>query len=94
MSAKTKLCSLAHTERMNTVETLCIVLQRENQELREKTERLENFSHILNIRVFGLNKDTEKRCHTEFMVSVFKLFKDKNLPCQPEMEIAHRASLQ
>lgn len=78
-------------ERVNEVEKVCAVLQKENKELREKTERLEMFSRRFNIRVFGLDKDVEKGHPTEFMASFLKeVFKDKSLPCQPEVEIAHR----
>ena len=78
-------------EKMNEVEKVCNVLQKENKELREKTERLEIFSRRFNIRVFGLDKDVEKGNPTEFMASFFEeVFKDKNLPCLPEVEIAHR----
>lgn len=46
-------------ERMNEVDKVCNVLQRENKELREKTERLENFCRRFNIRVFGLDKEAK-----------------------------------
>lgn len=76
---------------MNEVEKVCNRQQRENKELRKKPERLENFSRRFNIRVFVIDKDVEKGDPTEFMASFFKeVFKDKNLPCLLEVEIAHR----
>lgn len=78
-------------KKVEDTEKLCKALQEENKELREKTERLESYSRRFNIRVFGLDKDIEKGNPTQFMSSFLKeAFKEKKLPCEPEVEIAHR----
>lgn len=77
-------------DRMDEAERVCKALQKENKELRDKTEKLESHSRRFNLRVFGLDKDMEKGKPTEFMESLFnEVFKDK-LPYKPEVEIAHR----
>ena len=65
-------------------------LLKENKELRERAERLETHSRKFNLRVFGLDRDVEKGNPTDFMANFFKeVFKGKNLPAEPEVEIAH-----
>jgi len=77
-------------DRMDEAERVCKALQKENKDLKDKIEKLENHSRRFNLRVFGLDKDVEKGKPTEFMESLFnEVFKDK-LPCTPEVEIAHR----
>ncbi len=70
----------------------CSVLRRENKELREKTE---SYSRRFNIRVFGLNKDVEKDNPTAYTSALLnEVFQgNKRLPCQPDVEIAHRVGL-
>ncbi|KAL7407867.1 hypothetical protein ABVT39_014850 [Epinephelus coioides] len=86
-------------DQVNELEKVCEDLQRacgalrkENKELQEKTERLESYSRRFNITVFGLNKDVEKDNPTEYMSVLLKeVFQEnKKLPCQPNVEIAHR----
>lgn len=77
-------------DRMDDAERVCKALQKENKELRDKTEKLESHSRRFNLRVFGLDRDMEKGNPTEFMESLFnEIFKDK-LPYKLEVEIAHR----
>ncbi|KAA8581176.1 hypothetical protein FQN60_002757, partial [Etheostoma spectabile] len=58
-------------DRINEAERACKDLQKENKELRDKSEKLENQSRRFNLRVFGLDKDLEKGNPTEFLESFF-----------------------
>uniref|UniRef100_A0A3P8RIJ8 L1 transposable element RRM domain-containing protein n=1 Tax=Amphiprion percula TaxID=161767 RepID=A0A3P8RIJ8_AMPPE len=74
------------------LQNICSMLQQENKELKEKTDRLEGYSRRFNIRVFGLNRGVEGDNATEYMSELLKdVFKgQKTLPCQPDVEMAHR----
>lgn len=71
---------------------LTVTLAPLHKELREKTEKLENYIRRLNLRVFGLDKDVEKGNPTGFMSVLLKEVskENKDLSCQPDVEIAHR----
>ena len=69
-------------------ETAIQLLHKENDELKEKAERLENHSRKYSLQEFGLSADVEKGNLTICMPAHFKeLFKDKLLL---ELENAHR----
>lgn len=77
-------------DRITSLEKSNEFLLKENKELRERAERLETHSRKFNLRVFGLDRDVEKGNPTDFMANFFKEgFKGKNLPAEPEVEIAH-----
>lgn len=76
---------------ITSLETSNELLQKENKDLREKAKRLETHSQKLNLRLFGLAQDVEQGNPTDFMATFFKeVFKNRNLPREPEVEIAHR----
>lgn len=78
-------------DRVEDMEKICNTLRKENKELKEKTEKLESYSRRFNIRVFGLDKGIEKGNPTQFMSAFLKeVFKEREIPCLPEVEIAHR----
>lgn len=64
--------------------------RKENTDLKEKADCLENHSRKYNIRILGLVRDTEKGNPTSFVSDLLTdLFKDK-LHRAPEVENAHR----
>lgn len=73
---------------------ICKTLQQDNQELREKTDRLEGYSRRFNIRVFGLDKGVEGDNATEYMSALLRdVFRgQRKLPGPPDVEIAHRVA--
>lgn len=65
-------------------------LRKDNDELKEKTERLESHNRKYNVRVMGLTSDVEKGNPTSYMSQLLKeLFSDK-LQLVPGVEVAHR----
>lgn len=65
-------------------------LRKDNDELKEKTERLESHNRKYNVRVMGLTSDVEKGNPTSYMSQLLKeLFSDK-LQLEPGVEVAHR----
>ncbi|KAK9976729.1 hypothetical protein ABG768_021934 [Culter alburnus] len=83
--------TLDHMEsRVTALEFANESLRKENTNLKEKADRLENNSQKYNIRILGLVRDTEKGNPTSFVSALFNdLFKDK-LHRAPEVENAHR----
>lgn len=78
------LCSLDN--RITKLESL----RKDNNELKEKSERMESHSRKHNIRVIGLTSGVEKGNPTSYMSVLLKeLFRDK-LQLEPEVEVAHR----
>jgi len=73
---------------------ICNTLQQQNQELREKTDRLEGYSRRFNIRVLGLDRGVEGDNATKYMSALLRdVFKgQKNLPGPPDVEIEHRVA--
>lgn len=73
---------------------ICSILQQENKEVREKTDRLVSYSLRFNIRVFGLDRGVEGDNATEYMSTFLKeVFKgQKKLPGSPYVEITHRVA--
>lgn len=63
------LCIDGHVTKLETTNER---LLRENKELKDKLERLETHSTKFNLRVFGLNCDTEKGNSTAFMTAFSK----------------------
>lgn len=65
-------------------------LHKENKDLKDRADRLENYSRKYNLRILGLTTDIEKGNPTSYMSALFQeLFKDK-LQYMPEVESAHR----
>ena len=77
-----------------TLRKICNALQQENQELKDKTERLEGYSRRFNLRVFGLDRDVEGDNATEYMSALLRdvFTGQRNLPGPPDVEIAHRVA--
>lgn len=83
--------TLGHMDsRVTALEFANESLRKENTDLKEKADRLENHSRKYNIRILGLTRDTEKGNPTSFVSALLNdLFKDK-LHRAPEVENAHR----
>ncbi len=82
------LCKM--DSRISTLEKSNELLRKENDELKEKAERLESYSRKCNIRIRGLTKDVEKGYPTKYMATLLReMFKDK-VTLEPEVEVAHR----
>lgn len=83
--------ALDHMEtRVAALESANESLRKENTDLKEKADRLENHSRKYNIRILGLVRDIEKGNPTSFVSALLNdLFKDK-LHRAPEVENAHR----
>ena len=77
-------------DRVAAVEAAHETLMKENNELKDKIEKMEIHSRKLNLRVFGLKSDIEKGNPTAFMTNFFKEVFRGELTCEPAVEIAHR----
>lgn len=76
--------------RVAALETANATLGKDNKDLKEKADRLENYSRKFNIRIIGLTPNAEKGNPTSYVSALFNdLFKDK-LQRAPEVENAHR----
>ncbi|CAM4735620.1 unnamed protein product [Leuciscus chuanchicus] len=86
------LCSF--DSRITKLEGVNESLRKDNDELKEKTERLESHNRKYNVLVMGLTSDVEKGNPTSYMSQLLKeLFSDK-LQLEPEVEVAHRVGFK
>uniref|UniRef100_A0A672I4Q0 L1 transposable element RRM domain-containing protein n=1 Tax=Salarias fasciatus TaxID=181472 RepID=A0A672I4Q0_SALFA len=76
--------------RVSALEEVNETLRKENKELREKADRLENHSWKYNIRILGLPPNVEKGNPTSYVAALMnEIFRDK-LQQIPEVENVHR----
>lgn len=78
-------------ERMQSLEKSHKALLAENEELKEKTQALENHSRKYNLRIIGLQQGIEAGNPTAFVTKLlYELFGEEKLGPQPLVSIAHR----
>ena len=77
--------------RLEQLEKLNGVLREDNEQLKQKAEKLEKYSRRSNVRVFGLTTGVERGNPTSYMAELLlEMFKDKLSVTHIGVEVAHR----